>query len=169
VNRTTRLMGVTLVGATMVTGTLNLIGAQTAGAHESGRVAPCRVAQIKENLSLSAQNYPPETLVRMSVSILNLSSKSCSMAVGPTSPSLSIVNAKGVVFWNNCYVGDQPGACAMFLRLHVVQPKKSYSFTRSWDQRSGPYSTVVARGGYVLTSNFSGINAQRKILFTLIM
>jgi hypothetical protein len=102
----------------------------------------------------------------MTVSIGNLSSKSCNVAIGPTSPSVSIVNSKGVVVWNNCYAGDQPGACAMFLMLHTLQPKGLYSFSRSWNQRSGPRSTFAPRGTYELISSFSGLGP-RKIRFTL--
>jgi hypothetical protein len=161
-------MGVALVCATMAVGTLNVVDAQMAGAQENGRVAACRVSQVRESLSLSGESYAPGTSVTITVSIHNLSSKSCGVAVGPTSPSLSIRNAKGVVVWNNCYVGDQPGACAMFLTLHVLKPKTSYSFNRTWNQRAEPNSKFVARGTYELTSNFSGLDSPHKIKLTLI-
>jgi hypothetical protein len=69
--------------------------------------------------------------------------------------------------WNNCYSGDQPGACAMFLMLHVLKPKASYVLARSWNQRDGPRSQFVARGAYEVTSSSSGVSGFSRARFTL--
>jgi hypothetical protein len=79
-----------------------------------------------------------------------------------------ILNSKGNVVWNNCYAGDQPGACAMFLMLRTLKPSGSYSLTKSWNQRDGTQQKFVPRGDYVLTSNVSGIGTERKVDFTLV-
>jgi hypothetical protein len=167
VNRINRCVRVGLVCAAMAPGFVFLISTNAAGAQESSRVASCRVSQVRESLSLSAKSYAPGTPVKMTVSIYNLSSKSCGVAVGPTSPSLSIANAQGVVFWNNCYSDDRPGACAMFLTLHVLKPKTSYRFSRAWNQRGGPKLAFVARGTYELTARFSGLTSPLKKEFVL--
>jgi hypothetical protein len=167
VNRMIQCVRVGLVCATITPGFVFLICTNAVGAQASSRVASCRVSQVRESLSLSAKSYAPGTSVKMTVSIYNLSSKSCGVAVGPTSPSLSITNARGVVFWNNCYSDDKPGACAMFLTLHVLKPKTSYRFTRTWNQRGGPKLAFVARGTYELTARFSGLTSPQKIEFTL--
>jgi hypothetical protein len=167
VNRINRCIRVGFVCATMALGLVGLISTNAAGAQESSRVASCRVSQVRESLSLSAKSYAPGTPVKMTVSIYNLSSKSCGVAVGPTSPSLSIANAQGVVFWNNCYSDDQPGACAMFLTLHVLKPKTSYRFSRAWNQRGGPKLAFVARGTYEVTARLSGLTSPQKIEFVL--
>ena len=151
----------------LIAGVGSLSSAPLAGAQTNSRVSPCRVSQVRESLSTNAKTYAPGTSVKMTVSIRNLSAKTCDVAIGPTSPSVSIINAQGAVVWNNCYAGDQPGACAMFLMQHILKPKGLYSFSKSWNQRSGPTSTFAARGTYELTSNFSGLSPN-KIRFTLI-
>jgi hypothetical protein len=151
----------------LIAGVGSLISVPLAGAQSNSRVSPCHVSQIRESLSTNAKTYAPGTSVKMTVSIRNLSPKTCSVAIGPTSPSVSIINAQGAVVWNNCYAGDQPGACAMFLMLHTLKPKGLYSFSKSWNQRGGSTSTFAARGTYELTSHFSGLGPN-KISFTLI-
>ena len=104
----------------------------------------------------------------MKVTIRNISSRTCSVAIGPTSPSLSIVNAKGSVVWNNCYAGDQPGACAMFLMLHTLNANTAYTLAKSWNQRSGANDGYVPRGGYVVRSNVSGVGVEKRIRIKLV-
>jgi hypothetical protein len=119
-------------------------------------------------LSTNTHDYRPGSPVVMRVSIINVSSRSCAIGVGPTSPTLSIINTKGDVIWNNCYAGDQPGACAMFLMLRTLKPGPSYALAKSWNQRTGPEHSFAARGTYVLTSNVSGLGGEKKVDFALI-
>ncbi|MGD0056021.1 MAG: hypothetical protein ABSC34_11375 [Acidimicrobiales bacterium] len=99
--------------------------------------------------------------------IRNTSTAACAVAIGPTSPSMTIANDRGAVVWNNCYSDDRPGACAMFLMLHAIVARGVYVITRTWDQRSGSDRALVARGTYWLTANLSGVRATSKITFSL--
>jgi hypothetical protein len=130
-------------------------------------VASCRTSQVRETLTTNARSYLPGASVVMRVSIRNVSSHSCSVAVGPTSPSMSVLNAKGTEVWNNCYAGDQPGACAMFLMLRTLKSNTAYTLTKTWNQQTGSTQKFVARGRYVLTSNVSGVGSEKKVDFTL--
>jgi hypothetical protein len=85
-----------------------------------------------------------------------LSSKICSVAIGPTSPSLVVTDSDGVVVWNNCYANDRPGACALYLVAQTLRPGATYAKTVAWDQRSGRPSARVPTGTYQLSANFSG-------------
>ena len=102
------------------------------------------------------------------MSIHNESNRTCYVAIGPTSPSFSVLNSKGVVVWNNCYAGAQPGACAMFMMLHPITARATFVITKTWNQRSGPASDFVARGDYTLASNLSGAGSANRIKFALV-
>ena len=137
------------------------------GAQNTDSVSSCRSSQVRETVKTDAKSYPKGATVKMTVAIHNESARACSVAIGPTSPSLSILNSKGVVVWNNCYANDQPGACALYLMLRTLAAKGSYTISRSWNQRSGPTSDFVARGKYTLTSSFSSVGSGSKFGFTL--
>jgi hypothetical protein len=154
-----------LVG--FVFGGLTLPIATMSVAVSASTVTSCHSSQVRETAATSAKSYPEGTLVKLTVTIRNEATRSCSVAIGPTSPSFSIVNARGTVVWNNCYTGDHPGACAMFLMLHVLKPKASYVLARSWNQRDGPQSKFVARGTYEVTSSSSGVSGFSRAQFTL--
>jgi hypothetical protein len=79
-----------------------------------------------------------------------------------------VLNSKGVVVWNNCYAGAQPGACAMFMMLHPITARATFVITKTWNQRSGPASDFVARGDYTLASNLSGAGSANRIKFALV-
>jgi hypothetical protein len=81
---------------------------------------------------------------------------------------MSITNVHGDVVWDNCYVGDRPGACAMFLMLHSIASNGVYTIDKTWNQRSGSSHGFVARGTYTLTSSVSGVTAIHKVEFELI-
>jgi len=130
-------------------------------------VTSCHSSQVRETATTSAKSYPEGSLVKLTVTIRNESTRTCSVAIGPTSPSFSILNARGTVVWNNCYSGDHPGACAMFLMLHVLKAKASYVLARSWNQRDGPQSKFVARGAYEVTSSTSGVSGFSRAKFEL--
>jgi hypothetical protein len=159
---------VATLAATLSVGFCVLGISSPAWARSHVAIAACRSTQIKETLSTSARTYSAGKTVIVRLSIRNTSSHSCTIAVGPTSPSLAILNHQGDVLWNNCYTGDQPGACAMFLMLHILKPDTAYSLTKSWNQRSGSPAKLVPRGDYVLTSNVSGVGGARRVDFTLV-
>jgi hypothetical protein len=138
-----------------------------APAQAAASLTSCRASSVRETLTTNAKSYAPGVSVVMRVSIRNVSSRSCSVAVGPTSPSMSIINKKNIEVWNNCYAGDQPGACAMFLALRILKPNAAYTLTKTWNQRTGSNQKFVARGRYVLTSNVSGVGSELKVDFTL--
>jgi hypothetical protein len=93
----------------------------------------------------------------MTSTVRNVSSKNCSVGVGPTSPSFTVTNSKGVVVWNNCYTNGRPGACALYLVAHTLKPGATYLTIVKWDQRSGQPPTRVSTGPYRLTTFFSGV------------
>jgi hypothetical protein len=130
--------------------------AQSANATSTG-VPICSNPDVKEVVSTSQQSYGPGIMVVLNASIRNTSEEVCSVAVGPTSPSLTVTNSKGNVVWNNCYVGDHPGACALYLVAQTLNPGSSYAKTVAWDQQSRLTPARVPTGRYQLTSRFSGV------------
>jgi hypothetical protein len=103
----------------------------------------------------------------MTSSVRNVSKKSCSVGVGPTSPSFAITNSKGAVVWNNCYANDRPGACALYLVAHTLRPGVTLATIVEWDQRAGQPPTRVSTGAYRLTAQFSGMSGRRTTSFEL--
>jgi len=140
--------------------------AQNANATSTG-VSTCSPTDVSEAVSTSQQSYGPGVVVVMKSSVRNTSSKTCAVAVGPTSPSLTVTNSRGVVVWNNCYASDQPGACALYLIARMLKPGATYAETFAWDQRSGQSRARVPRGTYQLTSQFSSISGNRATRFQL--
>jgi hypothetical protein len=130
-------------------------------------VPTCSTQDVREVVSTSQQSYGPGIMVVMISSIRNTSGKICSVAVGPTSPSLAVTNPEGVVAWNNCYANDQPGACALYLVARTLKPGATYAKTFAWDQRSGPQPARVPTGTYHLTAQFSGIAGRHVARFDL--
>jgi hypothetical protein len=106
-------------------------------------------------------------MVVMKSSVRNTSGRNCIVAVGPTSPSLSVTNARGVEVWNNCYAGDRPGACALYLIALTLGPGATYARTFAWDQRSGQPLARVSTGTYQLTMRLSGIGGNHATRFQL--
>ncbi len=133
----------------------------------SKRVPNCSTSEVKERVSTSKQSYGPGSSVVMTSSVRNASSETCNVAVGPTSPSLTITNAKGDVVWNNCYANDRPGVCALYLVVHTLKPGVTYTRTFEWDQRSGSPPARVPTGFYRLTARFSGVSGNHKTGFQL--
>jgi hypothetical protein len=168
VRRTSRRIFIAVVHAGFVAGMVIPPGTPMAAAQNRLRVVDCALTALRETLTTNARSYRPSKPVEMKVTIRNISSRTCSVAIGPTSPSLSIVNAKGSVVWNNCYAGDQPGACAMFLMLHTLNANTAYTLAKSWNQRSGANDGYVPRGGYVVRSNVSGVGVEKRIRIKLV-
>jgi hypothetical protein len=167
-DRVSTLLGTLLVASVLATGCGVLATSSMAQAQSRPTTAPCRPSDLRESLSTNAKSFASGSTVIMRLALRNVSARSCTIAVGPTSPSLSILNSRGTVIWNNCYSGDQPGACAMFLMLRTIQPTKSYALAKSWNQRTGKLNNFAARGNYVVTSNVSGLRTERKVAFNLV-
>jgi hypothetical protein len=85
---------------------------------------------------------------------------------GPTSPSFTITNSRGVEVWNNCDANDRAGACALYLMLVPLKPGASSSRSFTWDQRAGTPLRRVATGTYRLRVNYSGV-AVRSVAFVV--
>jgi len=127
----------------------------------------CSTSVLREALSTSQRSYGTGTLVLMTSSVRNVSNKNCSVGVGPTSPSFTITNSKGVVVWNNCYANDRPGACALYLVAHTLKPGTTFATTVKWNQQTGQPPTRASTGAYRLTARFSGISGRRTTGFEL--
>jgi hypothetical protein len=102
----------------------------------------------------------------MSASLHNVSSQTCSIAVGATSPSLIVKNSGGVEQWSTCG-GGELNACALYLMLETLQPGGTYTRTATWAQRSGSSPTRVPVGVYKLTVHFDGVTGQASTTFNL--
>lgn len=163
------------IGATLLS--LICLGAAGIVSLESGLVLSARATaagiprcsnlDVKEIVTTSQRNYGPGIMVVMTSSIHNMSSEFCSVAIGPTSPSLSVTNSKGVMEWNNCYANNRPGACAPYLTTHTLNPGATYAKTFAWNQRSRLQRTRVPTGTYQLVARFSGIAGTHAIRFQL--
>jgi hypothetical protein len=168
VRRTSRRIFIVVVHAGIIAVLIIAPGTPVAAAHLLPRVVSCAPSALRETLSTNASSYRSSEPVEMKVTIRNISSRSCSVAVGPTSPSLSIVNAKGEVVWNNCYAAGQPGACALFLMQRPLKADAVCTLAKSWNQRSGANDGYVRRGDYVVRSNISGVGAEKMIRIKLV-
>jgi hypothetical protein len=77
-----------------------------------------------------------------------------------------IDNPDGTLAWNNCYVGDQPGACPLFLELKTLKPKAMYSWSTTWPP--SPSTMVLPTPGtYTFSANYSGAVPSLTTLFVL--
>jgi hypothetical protein len=152
----------------LLTALFVLPSATFASAHSNSQVAQCSSSMLKTFATTNAKHYKPGAVVRMKVSVRNVSSRTCAITIGPTSPNIAIVNDRGDVLWNNCYANDRPGACAMYLALHSLKPKSTYSLDKTWNQRSGATDNFVARGTYWLTSSFTNVEMSNRTRFTLV-
>jgi len=127
----------------------------------------CSVSDVRETISTSEPSYGPGSLVIMASSIRNASNSVCSIAVGPTSPSMTVTSSHGAQVWNGCYVNGHPGACALYLVVQSLEPGAAYTKTVSWDQRSGAAAARVPVGVYELSAQFSGIALRRTTRFDI--
>lgn len=127
--------------------------------------APCSSSELREVTSTNLASYGPGSLVKMTVSITNISSVTCSITVGPTSPSFGVTNSKGSEIWNNCFADDRPGACAMYLAVRSLKPRTAFTETFTWDQRIGVARVPV--GVYQLTVRADGISTSQAVKFVI--
>src|SRR5665213_917625 len=164
VARSRHVVGATFIAALVLCAAnvaLPVLG-RTPNANASGSGLPtCSTSVLREAVSTSQRSYGPGTLVVMTSSVRNVSDKNCSVGVGPTSPSFTITNSKGVVVWNNCYANDRPGACALHFVAHTLKPGTTFATTVKWNQQTGQPPTRASTGAYRLTARFSGISGHR--------
>ncbi len=132
-----------------------------------GVVTQCASSAVNIAASTTQYGYRLGTPVKMTASIRNTSSRTCTVVVGQNSPSFLITNIKGVLVWNNCYVNGQPGACRMSLILKTLKAGARYSATAIWDQQTGGQAKPIKAGVYSLTASFSGYKDEKTIRFTL--
>ena len=160
----------TLIAVTFlcVANIVSLVPGIAESANATGtRVSTCSTADLREVVSTSQRSYGPGMIVVMKSSVRNTSRKTCIVAVGPTSPSFTVTNSKGVVVWNNCYANDRPGACALYLVARELRPRATYAKTVAWDQRSGLPPARVSTGTYQLTAQLSGMGGRKATRFQL--
>jgi hypothetical protein len=129
--------------------------------------SPCTSNQIRPSISATIESDSSSSIVvLLQTSLVNISKKSCSIEIGPTSPSLKVDNPDGTLAWNNCFAGDQPGACPLFLELKTLKPKGTYSWSTTWPPT--PSSTVLPTPGtYTFTAFYDGIAASLSTIFVL--
>jgi hypothetical protein len=160
-----RLLRKTSVMALAVT-SFPLFGSHVADAASHEKLPPaaaCTHAELRESI-VATMAPAPSRVVTFETTIENLSRKSCSVAVGPTSPMMSLTDPSGAIVWNSCYTSGEPGMCAEFLQLITLKPKASYARKQSWEPSS---TTTVLQGTYTLMSRFSGVGWSRSTTFVL--
>ncbi|MHB8380086.1 MAG: M15 family metallopeptidase domain-containing protein [Acidimicrobiales bacterium] len=130
-------------------------------------VTPCSTPDVRVLISTSRQSYERGARVVVTSSIRNISDKYCTVAVGPTSPSIIVTNVKGAAVWNSCYARDRRAACALYLAATTLKPGAAYAKSVVWDQRSGQTPTQVPPGTYHVTAQFSAIAGIHSTRFQL--
>src|SRR5665213_856984 len=138
--RFSRRAGATLVAVIFLcaAGLVAPVPGTTPNANASSMGIPsCSTSELNEMTSTSLHSYGPRVMVVMRLSIRNMSSTTCNVAIGPSSPLISVTNSVGVVVWNSCYTNDRHGACALYLVAQTLNPGATYTKTVAWDQRSG--------------------------------
>lgn len=138
-------------------------------AHVGARATsvPCASPTASETATTNQKDYGPGSVVTMTASIHNTSTKTCSTAVGPTSPSIVVDNSSGVEVWSSCGGAGKFHACALYLIDETLQPGATYTKTSTWNQRSGTTGKRVPVGTYVMTAHFNGITGQASTKFNL--
>jgi len=137
----------------------------SASAHLS--IPPCDGSSVRLSASTSQHRYGPGQPVVMIATIRNVSSVTCSIAVGAISPSLSVTNAKGLNVWRNCGANSSMSACPLYLMIKDLQPGAAYKKTATWNQHAGKSTSRVPVGTYVLTTKFNTIATQASTTFRL--
>ena len=159
--------------------TLIFVGASTAGlvaapamvASSVGAVTssgPCSLTSIGLAISTDQARYGPGAHVKLSASIRNTSSRSCTVAVGPTSPTFSVRTSQGVVLWTSCGGGVGFSACVQYLVLRTLAPGTAVRVGATWDQRSGTPLRRVAVGTYRASVGFARGGVSRSVAFQIV-
>ena len=129
-------------------------------------VAPCSTTLATLTATTDHTRYLPGSPVRVTVDLHNHAARTCSYAIGPTSPSFRVLNAAGTTVWGSCWIGGTPGPCADFLLQRTVAAGATAHQRFAWDQRSGTPDELVPAGRYRFAVSLQGIGAS--ITFTLL-
>ena len=159
--RVTSKVMTTAVVISILVGFINEANAMTSNFASTTQTRQCGKVDVKITAATSQQRYAAGTSVKMIGTILNVSSRTCTVAVGGTSPSMTITNATRVVVWDNCYSNDQPGMCPQYLALRTLKSGGKYSTTRTWNQHIG--GKVAPRGTYEFILSYAGLANKKTI------
>lgn len=119
---------------------------------------------VNVRVATDRARYGPGALVTMTLSVRSTAARVCRLDVGPSSPAFAVANAHGTVVWNNCYVNDRPGACAMYVVARTLLAGALFTQTQTWDQRTGVPLARDAVGNYRVNVLFLGPHAARVAL-----
>ena len=131
-------------------------GTTSTSTSTSVAIPACTHGDLRLTGATNEQRFGPATWVMFTARVTNVSRAACSIAVGPSWPSLRVTNAQGVHVWNSCTDNDRLGACAQFLALHTLGPGASYVARAAWDQGEGPRRTRVPVGKYRFIAALNG-------------
>jgi hypothetical protein len=151
--------------------TAGLVAVPTLGATSVGAMtssAPCSSTSISLAISTDQARYGPGTPVKLSASIRNTSPRSCTVAVGPTSPTFSVRTSQGVVVWSGCGGKGGLSACAQYLVLRTLAPGTAVRVGATWDQRSGTPLHRVAVGTYRASVGFARGGVRHSVAFQIV-
>jgi hypothetical protein len=161
------LSGVSLFPLILVCG---YASAEAAPRPSNARIAPttqCTSAQVRESVAATIEaTSSPVVSVLLQTSLQNISKKSCTIAVGPTSPSLVVTDQEGNVAWNNCFTANGEGACAQFLVLKTLKPNTSFTWSMSWHPTLSS-TTPPPPWTYTFHSSFGSVNKSGTSPFVL--
>lgn len=157
------LAAMTLTGA----GGLAAVTAEQGAGASSSPAPSCSTSAVKVLVTTNSHSYQPGSIVKMTFSVLNRSSSTCSITIGADSPSFTVMNSTNKIEWNNCFVLDRQGACPQYLAVHDLAPGARFSKVVAWDQRAGTPLNRVAPGSYELSSRFSGSTSNFVVGFTI--
>ena len=152
----TCLLGVLAVAPSTPAGAA---GTTTTGASTRAASPACGHGDLRLAGATNARRYGPATWVKLSAQITNVSLESCTIAVGPSWPSLRVTNAQGMQVWNSCTDNDRLGACPQFLALRTLGPGATYVARAAWDQGEGPRRTRVPVGPYHFVAALNGMTS----------
>lgn len=125
------------------------------GVPGQGPFVSCANAQLRTAASTDRTAYPASATVHVRAVITNVSTHTCSVDVGGTSPTFTIYNAAGVAQWSYCSSLVQPEMCPQYLRVVNLAPRASYSATDAWPMATS--SSPPAAGLYRLHVVFGGV------------
>jgi len=161
-------------GIALVLGAFAVAMGVTAPASAAGRGAdaknalapPCAPSAVREVTSTNGRYYGPKSIVKMTSSVRNTSKATCSVSVGPTSPSFAVTNSKGVECGTTATPATGPERAPVPHR-RSLKPGATFSKTVAWDQRSGSPPARVPAGIYKVTTHFTGIPGNHSAWFKL--
>lgn len=126
----------------------------------------CVSSQVRVSAATNQALYQSGQVVRLSAAITNVSSRSCRITVGGTSPVFTVYNASGVAVWSYCSSLVRPEMCPMYLRLVTLVAHQRFTASSSWSPPPFAAGSAVA-GAYRLRVVFAGIGSTASTFFVL--